>query len=252
MKISEGFPPIWIINLERSKDRRAKMVQTMDKLGLDFEFVPGVDVSLLTQAEIGSVYRPSAAYDRMGRGLHPNEMACSWAHLRIYEKMIQGDLEELVILEDDIDLAPEFAEVLRTRQLWLPEGWRLVNFAHDMSEPVVMGGLPPSDLAHLNVCRFNRVVGRTGAYMISKEGARSLLGNGFPIRMPPDDLAGDSEFVGSVIHGIVPRVATWDDDYSSTIWEDKTREEFTAASRGGIKGLSRRVWCRIKKLVRGD
>lgn len=239
--------PIYIINLDRCPDRREKMSRRLDELGLAYKFFAGVDGALLSKKQIAEVYKPMAAFERLGRELHPNEMACSWSHIKIYEMMIAEGIEEMVILEDDIDLHDGFPLVLESRRDWLPPDWRLVNFAHDMSEPIPMKEINVLGLANHWICGFDRVVGRTGAYMIQKKGAEALLNQAYPIRMPLDDLTGDSGFLGSEVYGIIPRVAMWDSNFASAIWTDTTRESFAESSRGGITGLLRRIKRRLKR-----
>jgi len=176
-------------------------------------------------------------------------MACSWSHIKIYEMLVKRGPDEVLILEDDIDLAPEFADVLACRESWLPPNWRVVNFAYDMARPISVATLPTPKLDHLSLCRFDALVGRTGAYLLNREGARSLVKAAYPIRMPPDDLLGNAEFVGTSVYGIAPRIAMWDDEFHSTIWTDTTREQFAEMSRGSLHGISRRLRRRSRKLM---
>jgi glycosyl transferase family 25 len=241
---------IYVINLARCSDRREKMTRMLGKLQLEFEFFDGVDGAQLTPEQISSVYKPTAAFVRLGRELHRNEMACSWSHIRLYEMMMREGIDSAVVLEDDIDLSDEFSQVLAARRLWLPSDWRVVNFAHDMAKPIPISAIVTPSLAHLTVCRFERVVGRTGAYLINKQGAESLLRHAYPVRMPPDDLAGDARFLGVQVYGITPRVAMWDEAYVSAIWTDTTREQFAENSRGGLGGIMMRLYRRARILLK--
>lgn len=240
--------PIFVINLARSPERRQKMVRQLDAQLLAHEFFEGVDGAMLSSEEIDSVYSEAATFDRLGRSMPPNEMACSWSHLKVYQKMVDEHIAEALILEDDIDLSGDLSLVLSSRSEWLPSDWRVVNFAHDMSQPILLYPIAVTGLTHLQVCRFERVVGRTGAYLIRLEGAESLLRHAFPIRMPPDDLVGNSEFVGVHVYGLVPHVAMWDDNFQSTIWTQMTRDQFSAKSRGGASGIVKRLRRRIRKM----
>ncbi len=240
---------IFVINLARAPDRRQKMARQLQEQQLTYQFFDAVDGAFLSKEEISSVYRESAAFDRLGRSMPANEVACSWSHIKIYEKMFKERIGEALILEDDVDLSSDFGRVLHTRLDWLPKDWRVVNFAHDMSPPVIMNAIPENGLGHISVCRFERVVGRTGAYLISLEGAEALLRYSYPIRMPSDDLVGDSAFVGADVYGLSPRIAIWDDDFHSMIWVDQSREQFAEKSRSGFTGFIKRLRRRFKKLL---
>ena len=242
--------PIYVINLDRCPDRREKMSRRLDELGLEYKFFAGVDGALLSEKRIAEVYKPMAAFVRLGRELHPNEIACAWSHIKLYEMMIAEGIEEMVILEDDIDLHDGFPLLLAARRDWLPPDWRLLNFAHLMSEPIPMKEINVLGLANHWICSFDRVVGGTGAYMIQRKGAEALLNQAYPIRKPADDLAGDSGFLGSKVYGVIPRVAVWDDNFASSIWTDTTRESFAEASRSGFIGILRRLLRRARNFFK--
>lgn len=244
--------PIWVINLARCPDRREKMSRRLDELGLEYEFFDGVDGALLTADQIAKVYKPTAAFERLGRELHPNEIGCALSHIRVYEMMIAKRLEELLVLEDDIDLYDGLPLVLESRRDWLPPDWRLVNFAHDMCEPVPLKEIAVPGLLGYRVCGFDSLVARLGAYLIHRKGAEALLMHAYPIRMPSDDLGGDTGFLGSPVYGVIPRVAMWDDNFASATWTNTTRECFAESSRSGITGLLRRLKRRLKQSLKAN
>ena len=238
---------IFVINLARSADRREKMTRVLEKHHLEFQFFAGVDGSLLAPEQIASAYKASAAFDRLGRELHPNEIGCAWSHIKVYEMMVRNGLDEILIMEDDVDVSDELPAVLASRHLWLPRDWRLVNFAHDMATPIPTHAFEAPGLTHLSVCHFDQLVGRLGCYLINRQGADALLRHAYPIRMPSDDLGGDARFLGAPIYGITPRVAMWDEAYVSAIWTDTTRDEFALKCRSGFMGIMRRLQSRIKR-----
>lgn len=55
------MPPILVINLEKSVERRAFMTAQLTQLGLPFELVKAVDGDTLTPQALKAVYDPQVA-----------------------------------------------------------------------------------------------------------------------------------------------------------------------------------------------
>lgn len=104
---------IFMINLERRPERRAKMNQSFDALGLDVEYVPAVDGRELNDDElkkIGIEFLEGYADPYLNRPMTLGEIGCFLSHFYIWEKMVAEKLDEVLILEDDIRFEPYFKE----------------------------------------------------------------------------------------------------------------------------------------------
>lgn len=104
---------IFIISLKRSVDRRKVMSEHLARLGLDFEFINGVDGNKLSPEEISKLYDEKWAFRQEGRHLSRGEIGCSLSHLKVYRKIVNEDLSYALILEDDVCLSPLIAGVLK-------------------------------------------------------------------------------------------------------------------------------------------
>lgn len=248
--MKSDLPPVHVINLPRASERRERMRASLSAAGIPFAFVEAVDGSSLTADELKRFYSLSKTFQRIGRGLHPNEIGCSLSHSRIWEWMVNESVPEVLVLEDDISPLPVLREVLRSRFEWLPPDWRLVNFAYDMATPLPIKTLPSGHLAHLSVCTFDKVVMRAGAYLINLDGAKSLLRHAHPVTLPLDDLTGNASLLGVPVYGISPRIACWDESIESTIWTDQTMDNFIKESRGNMVGFILRMMARFRKFLR--
>ncbi|XP_037031591.1 glycosyltransferase 25 family member isoform X1 [Bradysia coprophila] len=104
---------IFMINLERRPERRAKMNLSFDFLGLDVDYVSAVDGRELNYDElkkIGIEFLEGYADPYLNRPMTLGEIGCFLSHFRIWERIVAEKLEEVLILEDDIRFEPYFKE----------------------------------------------------------------------------------------------------------------------------------------------
>ena len=194
-------PPIWVISLRRSVDRRARIVSQLETLNLPYEIIDGVDGRELDPAETAAHYSTTEAITYNGRELTPGEIGCSLSHLRLYQRQIAEGLEEVVILEDDAFLEPEFANIL-TRTKSFPEDWDLVTL-YGSPARVSFWGAKVFDEHHRFV-RFASIAYGALGYVLRLEGARKLAATALPIRMPADHLTGGGLRNTLRIYGLTP------------------------------------------------
>jgi glycosyl transferase family 25 len=221
------------------------MADRLGRLDLPFEFFSAIDGSELPPARLKHVYSPNRTFMRMGRYLHPNEIGCALSHTEVWAQMVREETAELLVLEDDVELAEDVPMLLATRYKWIPANARIVYLAHHMAEPVGPTPIDSNYGQERSICTFSGPVMSAAAYLIRKPAALSLLAHSIPLRMPVDDLLGRPEFTGGGIYGVVPKPVTWNDNHPSTIWVDTQREDFASASRSGLGGVVRRTLRRI-------
>lgn len=231
-----------VINLRRSAKRRDAIARQLDRLGMAFEFVEGVDGQQLTAEQL-SLYSAREAFAGLGREMHRNEMGCILSHIGIWQSMIERGDEEILVIEDDMSIADDFPQLVESRAEWVPADARVVNFAWDMANPVEEVAISPKR----KLCRFDREVMRTGTYLMRRAAAESLLQNAFPIRMPVDSLMGDARNIGGGMYGVSPRAVQWNDNLPTDTWTDTSMDTFSKQSRETVKGLIYRVMNRLTR-----
>lgn len=112
MNISKKIP-IFVINMEKDKQRRDYISNKLDQLGLSFEFVKAVDGSLIEEADIARKTLKNKTINSIGREMSRGEIGCVLSHLYIYKKMIKEGIEHALIFEDDVDIdCDNFYEVI--------------------------------------------------------------------------------------------------------------------------------------------
>jgi glycosyl transferase family 25 len=196
------MPPIWVINLKRSVDRRASIRAELDRLGMEYELVEGVDGRELGPEELAANYSPSAAVELIRRELTLGEVGCSLSHLRLYQRQVDEGHEEVVILEDDVHIDPSFPDILKRREAF-PADWELVLFHRVNNPPVSIWGSRRIDRHHRCV-KFASIVDGTVGYLLRLSGARKLLEYGYPVRVPADCLTGGKFKTGVRLYGLDP------------------------------------------------
>jgi len=102
---------IYVINLARAPERRAKMEAQAKSLGVAFDFVEATDGKLLTNQD-----RARVDHSKRKRispyPLSDNEVGCWLSHLRAMQTLINSGERMAAILEDDAALSPDFPRVL--------------------------------------------------------------------------------------------------------------------------------------------
>ena len=97
---------IYIINLERSPERREYMSTILDEQGLSYEFVNAVDGRELDDSYVDSLTQN--AIRTYGKG----EIGCFLSHLKTYQTFLKSDKDYCLILEDDVTFADDFVHKL--------------------------------------------------------------------------------------------------------------------------------------------
>jgi glycosyl transferase, family 25 len=103
---------VFVINLARSADRRTRMKQSLDSLGVPFEFFAGTDGKELKKHEIESAYDENGVIRNINRTLSINEIGCTISHRSLYKKIADEHIDKACILEDDVLLDQAFPKIL--------------------------------------------------------------------------------------------------------------------------------------------
>jgi glycosyl transferase, family 25 len=190
--------PIWILNLERSRDRREFMERQLNELNWRFDMVSAVDSKYLGSEDLKH-YSAQEAMKTIQRELKPGEIGCALSHARMWERIVAENIEEVLILEDDVTIKSELLDVLGRRSTF-PEDWEFINFRTDVQK-IPFG--PPVHTKY-KICHFKRYANRTCAYFINARGAKKLCAHVYPIRWAADGLTGRTYISDLVSYGIYP------------------------------------------------
>src|ERR1700722_9368909 len=112
IKSEAGFPPVFVINLKRSQDRRAEMTRRLDALGIPHEFFEAVEGGTLDLRNLPA-YDSARRRLLFGRDLRPGEVGCLLSHRGVYQRIVENGIEKSLVLEDDVFLSRDFPQVVR-------------------------------------------------------------------------------------------------------------------------------------------
>ena len=104
-------PRLFVINLDRSPDRRQFMSEQFSRLRLHFEFCRAVDGGALTERDLAP-YDREKRWRAFGCDLTANEIGCYLSHYRLYERIVEEKIPRAVILEDDTELSDDFPAIV--------------------------------------------------------------------------------------------------------------------------------------------
>jgi glycosyl transferase family 25 len=101
----------FVVNLASATERRTAMQALLARHQITALWVDAVDGRLIPEAELAQHFdaaRAELEYGPMVRG----EIGTSLSHVNIYRQMVQQQIQYAVVLEDDVELAPDFCTVL--------------------------------------------------------------------------------------------------------------------------------------------
>lgn len=118
---SFGLDGIFVINVRSFVDRRRRIEEQLDPLGLRYEFVHDYDIPDLSDETVRRYFREGAA-------LSPAQQSCAMKHFHAYRLLVQRGWRRALILEDDAILSHEFLQGLRAA----------ITEAASLQEPLVL------------------------------------------------------------------------------------------------------------------
>jgi len=168
-------PLIYVINLDRDAERLASIRANLGGLGLSFERLPAVIGKEVPGWE-KLVDLPAYAWRNRMDTPRAGEVGCYLSHLKAMETFLLTEAPWCVILEDDVEVLPACADVLRS--LAEKNDWDLVKlFNFHSGMPVkkreLVGG-------HHLVVHLTRTTS-SAAYVVNRRAAETLLKSMRPI-----------------------------------------------------------------------
>lgn len=158
--------PTFFINLDQHTDRRQFIESQLAAAGFHAERIAGIDGDKLP--EFLSSYFPRSS-------LSPGEIGCYASHLIVWQTIVTRGLPYALVLEDDVEVGADAAQLVADVIHTLSPGW---DFVHLSEKPRSrrFAARPLKSLPHnRKLVRYARVPDGTFAYLISHSGAQKLL-----------------------------------------------------------------------------
>jgi glycosyl transferase, family 25 len=162
---------IYLINLERRKDRLQAMEDQAHGLGLVQERVAAVDAGTV---ERGTLDRWFAAGGPLGE-IPAGDKACFLSHRTAWGKFIASGQNHAVFLEDDVRLSQTAAALLASDN-WIPAGVEVVKLEHygPPGQRVLLTDIHMAGEGFKMGRMLSRHTG-AAAYVLSRKAAEMLL-----------------------------------------------------------------------------
>jgi glycosyl transferase family 25 len=218
-----GLPPVFLINLQRDRERLQIMTARLQEIGLDFKRIEGVvgaDLNLDTCQHYDGMRRRKF----FGRDLKHGEMGCLLSHRKIYQLMLDKKIPYALVLEDDVQFSTEFPEILR-KICTLPRRWDMVRFLGS-KKITRLGRRRIQPLwGEYFLARIRGTHGGTHAYLLTLNAAKLLLKQTDRAWLPIDAIHGRCWVSGIESFVVHPAPLTTDPAAGTTIGDtrfDKT------------------------------
>ena len=126
------LPPIYVINLKRTPERKLHIQRELDALNLSYQFVEAIDKYDLYSPD----YRRRIAQQlnieeceiaAMCEKIRKGDIACALSHIKVYNLMIENNISVACVLEDDGHLLPTFPDMLAASK---EVSWDVLMFSH--------------------------------------------------------------------------------------------------------------------------
>lgn len=245
--------PVFVINLPKDTVRRAFMQEQLERLGFEYEIVPGFygdDPRVLESCD------DELSRKEHGKPLTRAEKGCAYSHSLLYKKMLNENIATALVLEDDVVLPENFKLILEktinnktmswdwlsfdypsTGYLFFKE-WLEASFSTIKTDkwfffyfllklPYMMLVSVFEELRNriaLKIARFRgpknfyRPLYNASAYVVTREGVRKLLPLISPIRFSADRLPNQARVrYGLNYKGYVPLLVRQDKTFESNI-----------------------------------
>jgi glycosyl transferase family 25 len=159
---------IFVINLDRDRDRLEFMVNQAARVGISFERFVAVDGNRLESDLIEQFYSGNDLHEP---ALTAGEVGCYASHLRIHNLLASDETAQYaLVLEDDTRLAADLVATVEAAIARAPE-WDIIRLSN-VTKSVV---LPVAALGGgRELVRYWTVPNGTGAYLISRAGAKKF------------------------------------------------------------------------------
>lgn len=218
---------IFVINLEKDKERYAQIADSLNKFKLNFERVDAVygasinreeDPTIFTDKECVVKHNCLSSTKLIGN-LTDGELGCALSHLKVYKEIVDRNLPGAIVLEDDFIVTSKLDYIFKKALEVLPKAdvisgvgdihaglrlafWHVRRKIPDTNFTITRLGIPGLDWF------FNRRrrSGMTSCYYISNQACQKLLKLAYPVRFESDVLLGMVAFNKLAYYCIEPKL----------------------------------------------
>ncbi len=173
--------PVYVINLERSRDRWARLQANATALAIELRRIEAVEGIRLKPDELEDF--DEAGFRRNhGKIAMPAEIGCYFSHIRALDVIAKATEPFAVLVEDDVVLPPDFQSFVE--KLTHFTGWDAIKLVNHRT-PAFRSFQKIDDDIAIGRC-MHGPLGSSAAYVVTRAGAARLLAAIRPMRVPYD------------------------------------------------------------------
>lgn len=232
-----SMPPVFVINLDKSTERMAKISKRLDELEIPFERMPAVYGADLSQEEIDKYYCPELNKKNYRRPLGLGEIGCYISHIKAWKAIIDRGLSCALILEDDIVIDESLGQLIKTMSKF-SDSFDIVKLYSKNNEPKLIESIRLGEGHQL--CRFKKIpIGNQGQ-LVTFSGAKNLINTYGKFGRPVDEDIQHWWEANINVLGFLPSVVSPRKSTQSDIEEQGKRKGVTTFM-GFAKNITRRA-----------
>lgn len=179
----------YVINLPSAEERRGFMLRQAENAGVSVEIVSAISGSELKPGDRAPYdWQKRARY--MTEGLSDNEVAGVLSHRKALKAFLDSGAPYGVILEDDVEVMPQFTATIDELIHHL-HGWQVAKLytADGKLYPLLSSRRDEGAVVHAVFPK--KIMWRSGAYMYTRDAAKTLYAKLFPFWRTADTQIAD-------------------------------------------------------------
>ena len=231
------MPPVFVINLEKSTERLARISKRLDELEVPFERIPAVYGAELSQEELETNYDPELNVKQYRRELPCGEIGCYISHIKVWKTIVERKIPCALILEDDITIDASLGQLIKAISK-SSSSFDVVKLYSKNNTPKLLDSAPVSEKHRL--CRFKKIpIGNQGQ-LVTFAGATNLINTYEKFGRPVDEDIQHWWEADINVLGFLPSIVSPIKSAKSDIDEQGKRKGATTFM-GFVKNIIRRV-----------
>ena len=206
----------FVINLERSADRREHITKEFHAQGVDFEISTAKDKFDLTQRDYEEFADPQSRSINWSHPMVPGLLAVWISHQTVWKQCLESDsLETVGIFEDDVSISDEFnraVRILESKKDLFDICFLSRQHAHKPFKPLIELG----DGFSLGIVKYQHIA--ANGYLINRRAMRRLIEQFPKFRdVPIDDIMHSPWLTNLRTYTLGPPVVFLRTDFESSI-----------------------------------
>ncbi|MFC3096000.1 glycosyltransferase family 25 protein [Alteromonas sediminis] len=173
---------IFLINLDKSVERLRNADEQFKRLHIAYERMPAVYGPDLSETELNVHYSAEKNRKIYHKQLNVGEVGCYLSHRKVWQAIVEQNLDFAIVLEDDFSLNANFLASIAAVAAVDVE-WDYIKLAE---YPEKRKALSSREFNGFSLITYDKIPARTGAQAVSLSGAKKLLATSEQFGRPID------------------------------------------------------------------